>query len=57
MNQCAKCETEYDGRVCPECGLLWHPRCPDCGARIYFRETGVCGSCGRVMNETDYFEK
>lgn len=57
MNQCAKCETEYDGRVCPECGLLWHPRCPDCGARIYYRETGVCGSCGRVMNETDYFEK
>ena len=57
MNKCLKCETEFHGRVCPNCGLTWHARCTECGSRIYWGETLACSSCGHAVAESDFFEK
>ncbi|MDP7422690.1 MAG: hypothetical protein QGH40_12490 [bacterium] len=56
MNQCQKCQTEFKGRVCPDCGLVWHARCSGCGARIYWNEMVACSSCGHAVSEKDFFE-
>ena len=47
MHKCWKCDTEYEGNFCPECGAKWEEekKCPNCGKTL---AGGVkfCSDCG-----------
>ncbi len=47
MNKCPKCNTEFDGNFCPNCGEKFEQEksCPKCGTKL-FGSARFCNECG-----------
>lgn len=53
---CPRCDREFDGAACPDCGLKYRPRCPECGARLaWSRNVAVCPACGAPTPRSLFF--
>ncbi len=47
MNKCVKCQCEFEGNFCPDCGEKWQEvkKCPGCGAEVK-GSVKFCNICG-----------
>ncbi len=47
MNKCPKCNAEFDGNFCPNCGEKFEQEksCPQCGTKL-FGSARFCNECG-----------